>query len=180
MQRITPIDPEAAQGRAKELLDAVNAKLGIVPNMTRSMAVSPPVLDAYLSFIGALGHGVLPARVREQLALDIGQANDCDYCVSAHSVLGKGAGLTDREVLDSRRATSSDPKAGVLLRFARTVLEKKGMVKDADVAAVREAGFGDAEIAEVVAHVGINVFTNYFNHVAGTVLDFPKAHALSI
>jgi AhpD family alkylhydroperoxidase len=118
--------------------------------------------------------------VREQLALDIGQANDCDYCVSAHSVLGKGAGLTDREVLDSRRATSSDPKAGVLLRFARTVLEKKGMVKDADVAAVREAGFGDAEIAEVVAHVGINVFTNYFNHVAGTVLDFPKAHALSI
>jgi uncharacterized peroxidase-related enzyme len=180
MQRITPIDPESAQGRAKELLDAVNAKLGIVPNMTRSMAVSPPVLDAYLSFIGALAHGVLPARVREQLALDIGQANDCDYCVSAHSVLGKGAGLSDREVTDSRRATSADPKADVLLRFARTVLEKKGKIKDADVAAVRQAGFGDAEIAEVVAHVGINVFTNYFNHVAGTVLDFPKAAGLSI
>lgn len=179
MERITPVNPQAVQGRAKELLDAVKAKLGLVPNMTRSMAVSPPVLEAYLGFIGALGHGVLPARVREQLALNIGEANDCDYCVSAHCVLGKGAGLTEQDVLDSRRGASADPKEDVLLRFARTVLEKRGVVEDADIAAVREAGYGDAEIAEVVAHVGLNVFTNYFNHVAGTPIDFPKAPALS-
>jgi uncharacterized peroxidase-related enzyme len=179
MERITPIDPQAAKGRAKELLDAVKAKLGIVPNMTRSMAVSPAVLEAYVGFIGALGHGVLPARLREQLALDVGQANDCDYCVSAHCVLGKGAGLTEQDVLDSRRGASTDPKADVLLRFARKVLEKKGAIKDADVAAVRAAGYGDAEIAEVVAHIGLNVFTNYFNNVAGTTLDFPKAPAFA-
>lgn len=179
MERITPVNPQAVQGRAKELLDAVKARLGLVPNMTRSMAVSPPVLEAYLGFIGALGHGILPARVREQLALNIGEANDCDYCVSAHCVLGKGAGLTEQDVLDSRRATSADPREDVLLRFARTVLEMRGVVEDADLALVRQAGFGDAEIAEVVAHVGLNVFTNYFNHVAGTVIDFPKAPALS-
>ena len=180
MERITPINLESAKGRAKELLDAVKANLGIVPNMARSMAVSPPVLEAYLGFIGALGHGVLPARVREQLALDVGEANHCDYCVSAHCVLGKGAGLTEQDVLDSRRAASADPREDVLLRFARTVLEKRGVVEDADIAAVREAGYGDAEIAEVVAHVGLNVFTNYFNHVAGTTIDFPKAPALSV
>lgn len=179
MERITPIDPQAAQGRAKELLDAVKARLGIVPNMTRLMAVSPAVLEAYVGFIGALGHGVLPARVREQLALDVGEANHCDYCVSAHSVLGKRAGLTERDILDSRRGASADPKADVLVRFARTVLENRGVVEDADIAAVREAGYGDAEIAEVVAHVGLNVFTNYFNNVAGTPIDFPKAPALS-
>lgn len=179
MQRITPINLQAAQGRAKELLDAVKAKLGIVPNMARSMAVSPPVLEAYLGFIGALGHGSLSARVREQLALDVGEANHCDYCVSAHSVLGKGAGLTEQDVLDSRRAASADPKADVLLRFARRVLEKRGVIEDTDVAAVREAGYGDAEIAEVVAHVGLNVFTNYFNNVARTPIDFPRAPALS-
>jgi AhpD family alkylhydroperoxidase len=145
MERITPVNPQAAQGRAKELLDAVKAKLGVVPNMTRSMAVSPSVLDAYLGFSSALAHGVLPARVREQLALDVGEANHCDYCVSAHSALGKRAGL----------------------------------VEDADLAAVREAGYGDAEIAEVVAHVALNIFTNYFNNVAGTTIDFPKAPALS-
>ena len=179
MKRITPINPQVAQGRAKELLEAVKARLGIVPNMTLSMAVSPPVLEAYLGFIGALGHGVLPASVREQLALDVGEVNQCDYCVSAHSTLGKHAGLTEQDILGSRCGTSADPKEDVLLRFARAVLEKKGAVEDADVAAVREAGYGDAEIAEVVAHVGLNTFTNYFNHVAGTTLDFPKAPALS-
>ena len=179
MERITPVNPQTVQGRARELLDAVKARLGIVPNMTRSMAVSPPVLEADLGVIGALGHGVLPARVREQLALNVGEANDCEYCVSAHSVLGKGAGLSEREVLDSRRGTSADPRADALLRFARTVLEKKGMIADADITAVRKAGFGDAEIAEVVAHVGLNVFTNYFNHVAGTILDCPQAAALA-
>jgi AhpD family alkylhydroperoxidase len=110
MERISPVNPQTAQGRAKELLDAVKAKLGIVPNMTRAMAVSPPVLDAYLGFNGALSHGVLPARLREQLALDVGEENHCDYCVSAHSVIGKGAGLTDQDVLDSRRGTSADPE----------------------------------------------------------------------
>ena len=180
MERITPVNPQAAQGRARELLDAVKARLGLIPNMTRSMAVSPPVLEAYLGFIGALGHGVLPARVREQLALDVGEANDCDYCVSAHCVLGKGAGLTEQDVADSRRGASTDPKTDVLLGFARKLVANRGLVDDADIAAVREAGFGDAEIAEVVAHVGLNTFTNYFNHVAGTTIDFPKAPALSV
>jgi uncharacterized peroxidase-related enzyme len=179
MERITPVNLQTALGRAKELLDGVKAKLGIVPNMTRAMAVSPSVLDAYLGFSGALAHGVLPAQVREQLALDVGEANQCDYCVSAHSALGKRAGLTDQDFLDSRRGTSADLKADVLLRFARTVVEKRGVVEDADIAAVRDAGYGDAEIAEVVAHVALNVFTNYFNNIAGTTIDFPKAPALS-
>src|SRR5262245_48088514 len=179
MERITPVDLQAVQGRAKELLDAVKGKLGIVPNMTRAMAVSPPVLEAYLGFNGALAHGVLPARVREQLALDIGEANHCDYCVSAHSAIGKRAGLSDQDILDGRRGTSADPKTDALLRFARTVVAKQGVVGDTDVEAVRTAGYGDAEIAEVVAHVALNVFTNYFNSVAGTAIDFPKAPALS-
>jgi len=179
MERITPINLQSALGRTRELLDGVKAKLGIVPNMTRSMAVSPSVLEAYVGFISALGRGVLPPAVREQLALDVGEANQCDYCVSAHSLLGKRAGLTDQAVLESRRGASTDPKADVLLRFARRVLEQRGMIEDADIAAVREAGYGDAEIAEVVAHVGLNIFTNYFNNVAGTTLDFPQAPALS-
>jgi uncharacterized peroxidase-related enzyme len=179
MERITPVNLQTAQGRARELLDAVKAKLGIVPNMTRSMAVSPAVLEAYLGFSGALGHGVLPARVREQLALDVSEVNCCDYCVSAHSAVGKRAGLTDQELLDSRRGASADPKTDVLLRFARTVVAKRGVVDDADVAAVRAAGYGDSEITEVVAHVALNIFTNYFNNVAGTTIDFPKAPALA-
>src|SRR3954447_20572900 len=180
MERITPVNPQAVQGRARELLDAVKARLGLVPNMARSMAVSPPVLEAYLGFIGALGHGVLPAKVREQLALDVGEANHCDYCVSAHAYIGKNvAHLSDTDILDGRKGTSADSKTDALLRFARNVVTKQGIVDDADVEAVRAAGYGDAEIAEVVAHVALNVFTNYFNNVAGTAIDFPRAPALS-
>jgi uncharacterized peroxidase-related enzyme len=179
MERISPVNQQTAQGKAKELLDAVKAKLGTVPNMTRAMAVSPSVLEAYLGFNGALSHGVLPARVREQLALDVGEENHCDYCVSAHSAIGKHVGLSDQDLLDSRRGTSADPKTDALLRFARTVVAKRGVVEDADIAPVRDAGYGDAEIAEVVAHVALNTFTNYFNNVAGTAIDFPRAPALS-
>jgi uncharacterized peroxidase-related enzyme len=179
MQRIPSVNSQTAQGRARELLDAVNAKLGLIPNMTRAMAVSPSVLEAFLGFSGALAHGTLPAQIREQLALDVGEANDCEYCVSAHCALGKRAGLTEQEVLASRQGESADPKTDVLLRFARKLVADRGLVDDADIAAVREAGFGNAEIAEVVAHVGLNTFTNYFNHVAGTTLDFPKAPALA-
>jgi AhpD family alkylhydroperoxidase len=124
----------------KTYVHAVKSKFGIVPNSTRAMAVSPSVLEAYLSFSGSLGHGVPPAQVREQLALDVGEANHCDYCVSAHSAIGKRVGLTNQEILDSRRGASTDPKTDVLLRFARTVVEKRGVVTDADIAAVREAG----------------------------------------
>ncbi len=179
MERIVPVDPQTAQGHTKELLDIVKTKMGLVPNMTRAMAVSPAVLEAYLGISGALTHGVLPPKVREQLALDVGEANHCDYCLSAHSAIARHHGLSESVVLDSRKGQSTDPKTDVLLRFARTVVEKRGMVADADVAAVREAGFGDAEIAEVVAHVALNTFTNYFNNVAATTIDFPKAPALS-
>lgn len=180
MERIVPVDLAAAQGKAKQLLDTVKSNLGLVPNMTRAMAVSPAVLEAYLGIFGALAHGVLPQKVREQLALDIGQANNCNYCVSAHSTIGKRVGLTDQAILDSRKGQSADPKTDALLRFARILVEKQGLVTDADVAAVREAGGGDAEIAEVVAHVGFNTFTNYFNNVANTTLDFPNAPALPV
>ena len=179
MERIKPISLETVESKPKQLLDAVKAKLGIVPKMTRSMAVSPSVLEAYLGFSGALAHGVLPAKVREQLALDVGMANHCDYCVSAHTYIGKNvAHLSDQDILESRKGTADDPKTAALLKFARTVVAKQGIVDDADVEAVRAAGYGDAEIAEVVAHVALNIFTNYFNNVAGTAIDFPRAPAL--
>ena len=179
MSRITPVEFATAQGRTRELLDAVKGKFGMVPNLTRAMAVSPSVLEAYLSMSGALGHGVLAPKVREQLALEVGEANHCDYCVSAHSAVGKLTGLSADEILQSRRGTSSDSKTDALLRFASTIIAKQGLVNDADVAAVRAAGHGDAEIAEVVAHVALNIFTNYFNNVADTPIDFPKAAPLA-
>ncbi len=179
MARITQISPEAATGRARDLLDAVKGKLGLVPNMTRAMANAPAVLDGYLQLSGALGKGTLPAKAREQIALAVAQANECDYCLAAHSTIGRMVGLTADQIRDSRLGTAVDPKADALIRFALRVLETRGQVGDPDLDDVRGAGFDDAAIAEVVANVALHVFTNYFNRMADTDLDFPKAEPIA-
>ncbi len=178
MSRIPQLNPESATGRAKELLDAVKGKLGLVPNMTRAMANSPAVLDGYLSLSGSLSKGNLSPKQREQIALTVGQVNGCDYCLAAHSTIGKMVGLTAEQIMDSRRGTAVDPKAEALVKFARRVVDERGRVSDGDLADARVAGLDDAALAEVVAHVALNLFTNYFNHVAETDIDFPKVEPI--
>jgi|SRR5579864_2030710 len=174
MSRLSVIQTEKASGKAKELLEAVQAKLSITPNMTRVMANSPAVLEGYLSFSGALAGGSLNGKLREQIALEVGEQNTCQYCVSAHSVIGKMTGLSDAEIEAARDAKSSSPKSTAALTFARQIVAKQGRASQADVDAVRSAGFSDGEIAEIIAHVALNVFTNYFNNTADVEVDFPK------
>lgn len=178
MSRIPQVNPESASGKAKELLDAVKGKLGLVPNMTRVMANSAAVLDGYLSLSGALSKGHLRAKEREQIALTVGEVNGCDYCLAAHSTIGKMVGLTAEQIMDSRRGTAVDPKVEALVKFARRVVDERGRVSDLDLANARVAGLDDAALAEVVANVALNLFTNYFNHVAETDIDFPKVEPI--
>jgi AhpD family alkylhydroperoxidase len=149
--------------------------------MTRMMAQSPAVLEGYLSFAGALAGGALAAALREQIALTTAEANGCEYCLSAHSLMGKGAGLDPAEIDAARGADSTDPRAKEALRFAHAVLTGHGHVSDSDIARARAAGFADGEIGEIIASVALNVFTNYFNSVTKPQVDFPvvKPRALA-
>jgi uncharacterized peroxidase-related enzyme len=177
MSRIPPVDRHTPNDRVRMVFDAVRHQLGMVPNMMRTMAQSPVVLEGYLGFGTALRHGRLPAALQEQIALTIAEANSCDYCLSAHTALGRGAGLSDDQLADAREASASDPKAAAALQFARAVVERRGDVRDQDFARVRAAGYDDGEIAEIIAHVALNVFTNYFNQAARTEIDFPVVTA---
>ena len=174
MSRLTAIQPQAATGKTKKLLDAVQAKLKITPNMMKVMAKSPAVLEAYLSFSGALANGALDTKLREAIALEVGEQNSCQYCVSAHTAIGKMTGLTDSEIQQAREARSGSARNAAALQFARELVAKKGRATDADVETVRRAGFSDGEIAEIIAHVALNIFTNYFNNTAEVEVDFPK------
>ena len=173
MQRLPALDPTHATGRAKELLDGVQAKLGMIPNLMRTMANSPAVLEAYLNAQGALAMGSLPAKLREQIALTVAEVNGCDYCVAAHAAVGKMVGLSHQDILDSRNGTSPATQVEAALQFARMLVHQRGWVGDADIARLRRLGYGDGEIAEILAHVALSLFSNYFNHVADTVIDFP-------
>jgi uncharacterized peroxidase-related enzyme len=174
MSRLNAIEPSAATGKAKELLDAVKAKLGLVPNMTKVMANSPAVLEGYLGLSGALGGGLLDAKTREQLALITAQSNRCDYCLSAHTAIGKMVGLKPEEIAESRLGHGSSQRATAALTFATKVLDHRGAISEDDIADVRAAGFSDGEIAEIIAHVALNVLTNYFNIATDVEIDFPK------
>jgi uncharacterized peroxidase-related enzyme len=174
MSRITAINPATATGKAKQLLDAVQAKLGMSPNMMRAMANSPAVLEGYLNLNGVLAGGSFNAKVREQIALVVAEVNSCGYCLSAHSAIGKMAGLNSETITRSRDAKADSQKTESILKLAQIIAAQRGEISAADFDAARSAGLTDGEIAEVVAHVALNVFTNYFNHVAATDIDFPE------
>jgi uncharacterized peroxidase-related enzyme len=179
MSRInTPASIDAAPAAAQPQLEAVKKQLGIVPNLFRLVANSPAALEGYLGMSGALSKGSLPAQTRERIALAVAQINGCGYCLSAHSYLGKNvAKLSDAEISANRHGSSLDPKADAAVRFAAKVVAERGHVSDADVQAVRLAGYDDAQIIEIVQHVALNTWTNYINEVAKTEIDFPVAQA---
>ncbi len=174
MQRISKVNPAEATGKAKQLLDGVQAKLGMTPNLMKTLAAGPAALEAYLSFGAALGTGHLDAKFREQIALAVAQANSCEYCLSAHSAIGEMVGLKTEEIAASREAHSADAKRDAGLQFVQALVVQRGVVSDQALAQVKAAGFSDGDIAEIVANVAINIFTNYFNHVARTDVDFPR------
>ena len=174
MSRIPAINPEQATGAAKTLLDGVQQKLGFVPNLMRTLAVSPATLDAYLTFNDHLSKGVLSGKLREQLALTIAYSNSCQYCLAAHTAIGGMLGLSADQIDAAYTAGSTDPRIAAALQFAQQLVQNQGQVSDDDVQKVRQAGYGDAELAEIVGHVALNVFTNYFNTLAQTEVDFPK------
>jgi uncharacterized peroxidase-related enzyme len=176
MSRIPAIDPTTATGHVKELLDGVQKGLGVTPNLFRVAAQSPAALEALVTLFGAVAKTRFNARGREAIALAVSEIDACDYCLSAHSALGKGAGLTDDAIDKARAATSDDPRLAAALRLARVVTERRGRIGEAELAEARKAGLSDAELVDVVANVALTTFTNYLNEVAGTEIDFPMVN----
>ncbi len=171
MPRLKTIDPANAQGRAKEIFEG--PLKGKFLNIFKAMANSPAALDVYLGMSGPLHKGLINDKELEMVQLAIAEATSCDYCVAAHTAIGKGAGLTDQQCLEARKGRSSDRKLDAVAKFAIALHEKKGAVSDQDLAAIRAAGYGDGHIAEFVAAYALAIYTTYFNHVNHTAVDFP-------
>jgi len=170
----TPASIEASPAAAQPLLQAVKKQLGVVPNLFRLVSNSPAALEGYLGLNSALAKGALEAPTRERIALAVAEINGCDYCLSAHSYLGKNlAKLSDTEIATNRDGGSTDAKADAAVRFAVKLVNARGHVSDADIQAVRAAGYSDAQVIEIVLHVALNTLTNYVNEVAKTEIDFP-------
>ena len=174
MSRISTITNETANEEQKALLDAIKSKLGMVPNFLKIFANSPAALRAFLGLHGIANEGSLDALTRERIALAIAQQNACEYCLSAHTAIGRKAGLNGDEIAANRVGTSQDAKAAIAVKFAQSVAEHKGEVTTAELLEVREAGYSDAEIVEIITHVGMNLLTNMIGKASRVEIDFPK------
>jgi uncharacterized peroxidase-related enzyme len=180
MSTIAPLANEQATPEAQATLTAVHAALGLTPNLFRVAANSTAALTGLVGLNGALGRGSLRAKVREALALDIAQINGCDYCLSAHSALGKAAGLNEADIAAARAGEAADPHTEAILRLAGEIVRQRGAIGPDALGRAKAAGVTDAEVVEIVAHVALNVFTNYLNIVAGTEIDFPVVRAAEL
>lgn len=174
MSRITIPTVEQSPAASQTLLAAVNQQLGMVPNLMKLVGNSPAALEGYLSLSGALAKGSLSAQLRERIALTVAEYNGCEYCLAAHTYLGKNlAKLSDADIAAARSAQAADEKSYAALQFARQVAEQRGRVSDTALEIVRAAGFDEASVIEIVLNVAVNVLTNYVNNVAHTDVDFP-------
>ena len=171
MARLNLIDPAHATGRAKA---AFEGPLKTMPlNIFKGMANSQAGLDFYLGMAGAMAHAGLTKPEQEAIQLALGQARSCEYCLAAHTMIGKGAGLTEAQTIEARRGSVSDRKLDALVKFALAIEEKKGHVSATDLANFKAAGYNDGNVVEVVAAHALATFTNYFNHVNETPVDLP-------
>jgi alkylhydroperoxidase family enzyme len=175
MQRIHSIDPQVAQGRTKEMFDTVQQAFGMIPNTARVMANSPAVLESFLAYSTAMGKLRIGEKLHNQLKLSTSETNSCDYCTSILCAIAPSAGLSADDISAGRTGKSVDQRTEAALEFAAGVLESRGKVTDQQLAAVREAGYGDGDIVEIVASVVLGCFTNFLNNVAETELDVPQA-----
>jgi len=174
MSRIKIVTQDDATSDQKDLLDAIQGKLGMVPNFLGILAQSPDALKAFLGLYGIAESGSLEPQTRERIALAIAQGNSCEYCLSAHSAIGSKAGLSGAEMAANRQGSSQDAKAAAAVAFAVALNTNLGDVTQAELDAVRGAGYGDAEIVEIITHVGMNILTNLIGKASRVDIDFPK------
>ena len=171
--RVPLVDRTAATGSVRTVLDQIHGAFGATPNMFRAVANSPAALQSMWAAFGALGGGVIGAALGEQIAVAVANRNACDYCLAAHTALGRKAGVSGDDLAAAQSGESADPRTAAALAFALKLVEARGQVTEAEVQALRSAGFSDGQVVEIVAHVALNLFTNYVNVALAVPVDFP-------
>ncbi|MCQ9374927.1 carboxymuconolactone decarboxylase family protein [Methyloversatilis sp. XJ19-13] len=173
MSHIPALDPARADSDTASTLAAVRAKLGMLPNLIATLAHAPAALNGYLALSEILASGRLSAHQREIVALAVAQANACQYCLSAHTAIARGAGLKPEQIAAARAGQADSPLDHAIARFARQLVEQRARLAPGDLQTLRRDGLDDGLTVEVIAHAVLNLLTNYVNHVAGTEVDFP-------
>jgi uncharacterized peroxidase-related enzyme len=175
MSRLPVPALESATGATAEIYAQIKKAIGNVPNTFAAIgAYGPAALKAVLAADAVLASGSLSKRDQETIKVIVSGVAGCDYCVAAHSLLGKLAGLKPDELRNIRDGKpTGDAKRDALARFVRKLAQSSGTVSDEDFAAIRAAGYSDAQLVEISLAFATTAFTNVFNRINDTEIDFP-------
>lgn len=174
MSRVPLLTTQNASAESTAVLEQIHSAFGATPAMFQAVANSPAALNSMWGSFGALGKGVLGAKLGEKIAIAVANRNACEYCLAAHTALGQGAGISAVDLQAAQLGQSADPKTAAALHFALKLVNDRAQVSETDTQALRQAGFNDEEIVEIIAHVALNLFTNYINISLDVPVDFPK------
>lgn len=178
MARLNTVDPSTTTGRVKEIFDG--PLKGKHLNIFKGLGNAQSGLDAYLSLNQALSKSAFSAAEKEAIALIVGEKNNCDYCVAAHTAIAKGHGLSEDQTVKIRKGErTGDDRIDAIVSLAGRIVETKGFVEDEDLEQFRASGFDDAAVVDLIVAYTLNVLTNTFNHINETEVDFPKVPQLA-
>jgi len=175
MWRLTPVDPKALARELPDQAGDAHPAANTVTQFLTLLANSPTTLRAYLQAEQALGNGRLTPVQREMISLLVAEINGSNYCLAAHELAAKQAGLSDQEIWSARKALSGDSQTRAMLNFVQAIVLQRGEISDDDFSAMRDAGFADGQIIEVLANIVLNIFTNYFTLLAQPGREQPLA-----
>jgi uncharacterized peroxidase-related enzyme len=172
--RIQPVDSQHAPGQVRRMFAEIQARLGLVPNLFRVLAIPPAALEGFMNLAAALATGALDERTRQRLALAIAESNLCNYCLSAHAFTAAKIGLSPVEINDAIYASVAEPQRDAILTLPRNIVVRREEISDSDLGRARTAGLSDAQIVGTIANVALGIFTNYVSHFARVPIDFPR------
>jgi uncharacterized peroxidase-related enzyme len=173
MPRSVALKPDQVPTNSKPTFDLFTKNIGFTPNMIATFAHSPIAFNAWATLLGSLSKA-LDVKTRDSIGLAVSEVNGCNYCLTLHSFTAEHmAKLPADEIILARMGHSTDPKRGAAVQFARKIIETRGRVSDADLKAVRDAGYTDANLMEIVALVAMFSLKNFFNNVFDPEKDFP-------
>ena len=178
MNRIPVLKKDEADTQVQSVWTAMEKKMGRVPNIFLHMGHSPQALKAFVAMSELVEQTSLSKTLKEQIALLTAESNHCHYCLSAHSAIAKGVGLSNEQILNARKGHGQNEKDQVILDFVKKVILARGSVSDQDVEALKANGVTPQEICDITLTVTLNLYTNYFNQVVHPEIDFPEAPSL--
>jgi len=174
MSHIPLNDPSTTSGEHRQTFNQIKGAFGTVPNMFKAIGQSSAALESMWTSFVALGKGQINSQLGEQVAVFIANINRCEYCLAAHSMLGQNAGLSSSQLKDAQSGRSDDERTQAALDFVAKIVEQRAQLSEQDILKVKQAGFSDSEVAELVAHVALNIFTNHTNVALAVPVDFPQ------